>query len=154
MRIWWDKENWWKLNSALMFCFAGWSWYTKPYSGLVLPGAIVLDSQKYALSNSLNLVDFTKLTWTWNPWNLSFIFGKMPFLLITENEFFHEMQSHLLCVDRQHLLWTGSFSEQLVHVTGSIFFLTVNTAYITHLDWPIMRTGKFCDQASLQQYLC
>ena len=26
------------------------------------------------------------------------------------------------------LLSTGSFSEQLVHVTGSIFFLTVNTA--------------------------
>ena len=41
------------------------------------------------------------------------------------------MQSYLLCVDRQQLLWTSSFSEQLVRVTGGIFFLTVNTAKMT-----------------------
>ena len=34
---------------------------------------------------------------------------------------------YISCMDRQILLWTGSFLEQLVHVTGSIFFLTVNT---------------------------
>ena len=34
----------------------------------------------------------------------------------------------IVCVDRQLSLRTGSFSEQLVHETGSIFFLTVNTA--------------------------
>ena len=47
-------------------------------------------------------------------------------------------------MDRQFLLWTGSFSEQLVHVTDSIFFLTVNTADLETLVRLNTNVQYFC----------
>ena len=38
------------------------------------------------------------------------------------------------------VLWTSSFSEQLVHMTGSIFFLIVNTENMHPTDFTLVMT--------------